>query len=113
MARKIMFKTARTLSMLIWNSLAETGISNKRDLPYKIYHKVNHFPNECPLCSLFWKNDYGKSKLTCPECPLTIAGHTCRDNGKNYYDRWCRATSNAGRKKNAKKIFNILEAWEV
>jgi uncharacterized Zn finger protein (UPF0148 family) len=90
---------AKKLALEIINyRLEHPEIKRKEDYPQFLFDKVKGFPNNCPMCNLFFVKD---GKVLCPDCPLRVQR------------RIPKVGCNDWSKKGAKQKLAIIQAWDV
>lgn len=95
-------KYAKKLSLEVWEYLRDhPEIKCKRDLPSRLYKKIELLSCNCPLCELFIEDD-------CMNCPL----EECFS-GASFFDKWGRSTRKSNRARHASKIVEKIKAWEI
>jgi hypothetical protein len=99
-------KEAKELSLELWTYLAEyPEITNKLQLPDRIYSKVKNYYNECPLCEVFFTPP-------CRGCPLNRAGEKCTKVGSAWRKWFWPGSGTKTRREEAERIVQIISAWE-
>jgi hypothetical protein len=100
-------KEAKEISLEVWRYLAKHPECFSKDvLPDELWEKIHDLTSECPLCELFYIDDF------CPGCPLDTAGENCLD--RSAYQRWAESAldDTETRRKTATRIVKIISAWK-
>jgi len=99
-------KWAKKLSLEVWEYLRDhPEIDKKEDLPF--YEKIINITNECPLCHMFWHNDY------CKGCPLECLNDDEQLSSSSLYYQWHKAHCGDDRAKYAGLIYDKIAAWDI
>ena len=122
-------KEAKELTLQLWGYLYEhPEVDRKDNTPFK--EQIGQLHNQCPLCELFYKGESSSEnsrnmasarRSYCPQCPLSQADELCWRSDFNHrglalhqsaYEMWSDAGHPAERKFSAKKILEVVSAWE-
>lgn len=94
-------KEAIEISIIVWEELARTGISNKSNLLDEIYDLIENHKWNCSLCELYFGEKDCKK-----DCPLQF-DDAC--DGESNFSMWCNSSCEEERKTYAQNIVDILK----
>ena len=100
-------KSARDRAMFFWSFLVfHPEIAVKSAVPSEIYSVVSRDQANCPLCSVFRREENGVD--TCGSCPLVEHGKKCYEEGGLFYQWYDLETAENGVSENEKVVIRAI-----